>query len=148
MPLSIPLALLGTIGFCILFQVPRRCIAFSAMLGALGWAVYSLCLSCDLSVFVAAFAAASTVAIFGEMFSRIKKEAATVFVIPGILPLVPGMGIYYFMFYFITGDESQMAYWGEQTLMIAGSIAVGLLVVSSIVRIINNLTYGTHTEKN
>ena len=147
MPLSIPLALMGTVGFCILFQVPKRCIIFSSLLGALGWAVYSLCLSYDLSVFIAAFAAASTVAMFGEMFSRIKKEAATVFVIPGILPLGPGMGIYYCMFYFITGDESQMAYWLEQTLMIAGSIAVGLLVVSSIVRIINNLTYGTHKER-
>ena len=44
------------------------------------------------------------------------------------------MGIYYCMFYFLSGDDAQAGYWGEQTLIIAGAIALGILVVSSLVR--------------
>ena len=131
---SILLALVGTVGFCILFQVPQKSMVFSALCGALGWAVYILCQNYDITIGIAAFSAAAVVAIAGEILARTRKEAVTIFVIPGILPLVPGMGIYYCMFNFLSGNEAKAAYWGEQTLIIAGAIALGILVVSSLVR--------------
>ncbi len=131
-------ALFATLGFCILFHVPVRCIFPAAVVGGAGWFLYQLLMEYDLGKTISAFLAACLVALLADICSRLIKEAATVFVIPGILPLVPGSGIYYTMFHFIRGNMEKSAAWGTQTLMIAGAIALGLLVIASLIRIIVN----------
>ena len=53
----------------------------------------------------------------------------------GILPLVPGGGIYYTMEYCVSGQTSQFIETGIHTFAIAGALAVGVLIVSSLVRL-------------
>ena len=131
-------ALFATFGFCILFHVPLRCMLPAAAIGGMGWFAYQLLMELGLGITASVFIAACLVAMLADICSRLIKEAATVFVIPGILPLVPGAGIYYTMFHFIRGNMDKAGAWGARTLMIAGAIALGLLVVASVIRIVVN----------
>lgn len=53
----------------------------------------------------------------------------------GILPLVPGGGIYYTMEYCVSGQTELFIETGIHTFAIAGALAVGVLIVSSLVRL-------------
>lgn len=135
---SFVFATFATFGFCILFHVPFRCMFPAAAIGGMGWFAYQLLMELGLGITASVFIAACLVAMLADICSRLIKEAATVFVIPGILPLVPGSGIYYTMFHFIRGNMDKAGAWGARTLMIAGAIALGLLVVASVIRIVVN----------
>ena len=87
-------AFASTVGFSIIFNIPRRHIFTAAFGGGCGWLTYRYLLSTGETMVIACFIGACVVALLSEIFCRIFKEASTVFVIPGILPLVPGAGMY------------------------------------------------------
>lgn len=84
-----------TSGFCILFTVPKKRIWAASLTGALGWIAYKVLVMNGDSKILACFIGSCVVAVISEIFSRAGKEATTLFIIPGILPLVPGSGMYY-----------------------------------------------------
>ena len=89
---------------------------------------------------IACFFGACTVGLTSDIASRICKEAATIFVIPGVLPLVPGAGTYYTMLAVVEGNLDQAAAKGIETLAMAGAIALGLLVMGTIFQIFRGIT--------
>ncbi len=128
------------IGFCILNNIPRRSIIAASCVGGFAWLGYQISLESGSSKAIAAFWGACAVAIVSEIFSRLLKEAATVFIIPGILPLVPGAGMYYTMTELIHGSYEAAGKIANETFFIAGSIALALLVTGSFVRIFTTIT--------
>ena len=134
--LSFFFALAATLGFCILFHVPQKSILPASIVGGLGWLCYQFSVYMGNGKVLSCFLGACAVAILGDILSRRLKEAATVFVIPGILPLVPGAGAYYTMLAIIESDLERTAEVGTETLLMAGAIAVGLMAVASVVKII------------
>lgn len=127
--------LFPTLGFCVLFRVPLKSFPVCIFIGASTWACYQLFLYYNSSAVVAAFAAACLVGLLSDISSRIFKEAATIFIIPGILCMVPGAGIYNTMLSLLNNDMSGVTENGISTLLIAGAIAVGLLVMGALIRI-------------
>ena len=102
--------------------------------GAMGWLVYLLP---DNWGNVARFLTATVVvAVLSEIFARILKTPATIFLIIGIIPMVPGGGIYYTLEALINGDMPLFVQRGMETAASAGAIAVGCSLVSSVARII------------
>lgn len=128
-------AFCATTGFAILFHVPKKEILPAGIVGAVGWLVYMYCNLDGNGVLIGCFMGACVVGLIADIFSRIFKEAATVFIIPGILPLVPGAGMYYTTLYFINGELEMAATRGTETLLMAGSISLGLLVIGAIFKI-------------
>ena len=127
-------AFLGCGAFCFIFELRRWWYILSAAVsGAVGWFVYlSLSDLTDVSRYLLATIA---VAVLSEIFARLYKTPATVFLIIGIIPLVPGGGIYYTMEALINGDLSLCVRYGMETAASAGAIAVGCSLVSSVARI-------------
>ncbi|HSH34747.1 threonine/serine exporter family protein, partial [Schnuerera sp.] len=97
-------AFLSSIGFAILFSIPKDSIAKSGFVGATGWIAYYITSSILNSNVAGTFFAAVTVGISGELFARHYKKPATVFIVPGIIPLVPGAGMYYTMLALVEKD--------------------------------------------
>lgn len=126
------LAYLSTLGFTILFNIPRKNILAASFIGASGWLIYYTYNYHSNSKIIAAFWGAFLVGILGEIFARLKKEPATLFIIPGIIPLVPGAGMYYTMINIVENKLSDAAKIGTETLLIALSIAIGLILATSI----------------
>jgi len=125
-------ALLSTVGFAIIFHVPKRAILPASLVGALGWVTYMYAHSLGYSKIIAAFLAAFTVGILGYFCARFLHDALTVFVLPGILPLVPGAGMYYTMLAVVESDYALMLSKAGETMLLAGAIAVGLMLASTL----------------
>ena len=68
--------------------------------------------------------------------ARVMKAPATIFLIVGIIPLVPGGGLYYTMEALLSGDTALFAQTGLETAACAGAIAVGVSMVSSLARLL------------
>lgn len=129
-------AFAATAGFCFIFNVPRRHILAASLAGALGWLLFRVLLMNGESSVTACFFGSCLVALVSDVFARLFKDAATLFIIPGILPLVPGAGMYNTMLAFLNHDFQKMAAVGTETLMMAGSIAIAILLVASFSKIL------------
>ncbi len=129
-------AFFATFGFCLIFHVPLRHIAPASFVGACGWAVYQFLLLFDISAVLACFIGACVVGLVSEIFCRLFKEASLIFIIPGVLPLVPGAGMYNTMLSLMSDDMLETARIGTETLLMAGGIAMAILLVSSLSRMI------------
>ncbi len=134
----------ATAGFTLIFNIPHRHIFFAGFTGACGWLLFQFLLASGQSAIIACFAAACLVAAFSELFARIFKEASLIFVIPGILPLVPGAGLYKTMLSLLREDLLATAHIGTETLITTGAIAVAILMVSSLVRAFTAIFSGNY----
>lgn len=134
---SFAFAFVATMAFAVLFQSPRKILLTDGLIGALGWIVFiSLRDQLGYSTFNANFLASVALALVSELSARIFHQPVTVFVIPGIIPLVPGLGIYKGMFALINNNFSD----GMTILLTAGmdscAIALGIMLVSSLFRVL------------
>lgn len=134
---------LSSIGFGYLFNCPKKAIVKAAMAGAFGWISYAYCVEVlNESAVFGTFIGTLVLSVICEILARVQKDAVTVFVIPAILPLVPGAGLYYTMRYFIEGQIPLAIDKGLTTLGCALGIAVGIIVVSSISKIVMSVKRG------
>ena len=67
--------------------------------------------------------------------ARIRKYPAISYLVVSAFPLIPGAGVYYTMNYALRGDMDSFASKGMHTIAIAGVMAVGILLASTVVRL-------------
>ncbi|EPB8220981.1 threonine/serine exporter family protein, partial [Clostridium perfringens] len=79
--------------------------------------------------------AAIFISLFSEVSARILKSPVLVFLVCGIIPLVPGGGMFYTMLESLKGNITKALALGCNTLMLAGSIAIGIVLVSSFTKL-------------
>ena len=85
---------IATISFGITFQMPRRHYLACGLTGAVGWMVYIFCVELfALSPAIATLVATLPLTGCARFFSIRHKAPVTIFLLPGIFPLVPGAGI-------------------------------------------------------
>jgi uncharacterized membrane protein YjjB (DUF3815 family) len=137
-------AFLACAGFCVIFNV-RTGVVICCLGGALGWLVYLLATLTGCTDLLCYFLAAMAISIFSEIMARVRKCPVTGYLLLSFFPLVPGAGIYYTMEYAIQGNTEMFLEQGLHTLGIACCLAVGVLVVSSTVRMA--ATFRTHRRK-
>ncbi|MDR3552896.1 MAG: threonine/serine exporter family protein [Clostridia bacterium] len=125
----------ATLCFSFIFNIGRRYLLFSALGGGLTWLVYSL-VAVSGGHLTSYFVAAMFAAVYSEIMSRVLKTPVTTFVICSVIPLVPGGGMYNAMMQIVQGHYDSSLATGIDTLSIAGVIAVGIIFVSSVVRIV------------
>jgi len=68
--------------------------------------------------------------------ARIRKYPAISYLVISVFPLIPGAGIYYTTNHLVRGDMTRFAEQGLYTIEIAGAMAVGILLVSTVFRVI------------
>ena len=131
-------SLIGCIGFAILFNVHGFGISLCALGGMATWAVYLIAVKFGAGVVGANFWAALFASAYSEIMARIRKYPAISYLVVSIFPLLPGAGIYYTVSYALENQMDLALYKGLETASIAGVMAVGILMVSTAVRAINN----------
>ena len=132
--------------YCILCNIRGRTAFYASLGGAAGWIVYLLFGFAGNDIFQY-FAAAIAITAYSEIFARVQKTPATVYLIVSLLPLVPGGGIYYTMEYCISGDTQNFLQTGLHTMAITGVLALGILLVSSAMNVIKMIRDGCHLGK-
>ena len=133
----------ATCGFCIIFKVPVKHIVPCVIIGSLGWLIYQLSMYYDASPVLSCFTASCAVGLFSDICARLFKDASTIFIIPGILCLVPGSGMYHTMAAMLNHDMAEAASRGTETLLMAGAIAAGLLIIGSLIQVVRSLVKKT-----
>ncbi len=127
-------AFFSVVAFSFLLHVPPRQIVWAGLIGAVGWWFYLFLLELSFSMAMATFLSGCLISLCGQIFARILKTPVTIFVIPGILPLVPGAGMFRIADSVIRSD-GMTSYYITQTLIVAGMIALSIMVVDSIFRL-------------
>ena len=126
----------ATFGFCIAFNIRGKKIIFAALGGAISWFFYSLPLQMGLSDISSLFISSVIFSVYSEVLARIFKTPVTTFVVCALIPLVPGSGMYYTMREAISGNISKSLELGLNTIASDGTLALGVLFVSTITRLI------------
>ena len=125
---------LGCIGFAILFNIHGPGALLCTLGGMLAWFVYDLVLQGSGNDIAAYFWAALASSFYSEIMARVRKCPAISYLVVAIFPLIPGAGVYYTMNYAVQGNMETFASSGMHTAAIAGSIAVGILLASTVFR--------------
>ena len=132
----------GCCGFCILFNVHGRGCVLCIIGGVATWMLYLLwgALGCD--IYAANLFAALFAALYAEVMARVRKCPSMPYLVITILPLLPGAGVYYTMSLGLEGNMMDAVAKGLETIGVAGALAVGILLVSSVFRILNRRIHG------
>ncbi|MEG1829077.1 MAG: threonine/serine exporter family protein, partial [Cellulosilyticaceae bacterium] len=96
--LNVASAFVATLCFSILFNVQKRHLLICALVGAIGWGIYIIGVDLNYSDVLSTFVAALAVAQMSYFLAKKRRAPVTVFLIVGIIPLVPGVGLYRTMY--------------------------------------------------
>ncbi len=127
-------AFLACGGFAVTFNIHGGGVLICCVGGAVGWLVYLLGTRAGWGDMAAALLAGVTIAVWSEVMARVRKCPATGYLVVALFPLVPGGGIYYAMDHAIRGQTADFADTLVHTLAFSGALALGVLLVSSAVR--------------
>ena len=128
---------IATIGFSVFLNAPKSALIPAGLTGGIGWSVYYFLIHTTNNDILANFLASILVALISEILARKLKYPAILFVIPGIIPLVPGLGMYNTMLYLVQSNYELAISKGANVLFIGGAISLGVLVVTSLSRTLN-----------
>lgn len=131
-------AFVGCVGFFILFNIHGVGGFLCAFGGLLTWVAYRTMVLLGSGEIWAYFIATMVAAIYSESMARIRKYPAISYLLISIFPLIPGAGIYYAVNYAVRGDISNFTDKLLNTIAVAGVMAVGILIVSTTVRMISD----------
>ena len=136
------LAFTATASFAYFYYINRYDIFWASLFGGTGWLVYLAAGQGLASPVAGYFAGALWVGACSELFAVILKKPATVYIIPGIIPFVPGGGLYETMLYAVHGNMDAASVTGFRALSAAAAIAVGIAIASSLSRLLGRLRQG------
>lgn len=130
---------LNAISFSIIFNVHRRDILWVGICGVLGYFTASLLY--DYSLFAATLAGSSVITAYSETMARRRKRPATVYLISGLLPIIPGGDMYKAMVFGLQGDAESALHGAYIVLMQMGGIIIAIVLVSSIMKFLKPLPF-------
>ncbi len=135
---------LATVGFAVFLNAPKSTLIPAGITGGVGWTIFYFLVNFSSNDIFANFFAALVVSLISEILARKLKHPAILFVIPGIIPLVPGLGMYNTMLYLVQSNYDLAISTGANVLFVGAAIALGVLVITSLGKTINIFI---HTKK-
>jgi len=127
---------LALIAFCVLFHVPKKGIILCAAIGTLGYAVFNMISPGNANL--GYFSAAVLIALCAEASARIIKMPVTIFLISAVIPIVPGLGLFYTMMHVVQNEYLQALQTGAQAMINLAMIAVGFSLVSFAFKLLSS----------
>lgn len=128
----------GSAAFAVVFKVNKRHVIFGAINGLLTYFVYYMVFYFLESAFVAALISTAFAAVFAELMARSRRAPANVFLIPGVIPTVPGSNLYFFMRNMLEANITEAVTQLGIALGVALGIACGTVSVSITWGIVND----------
>ncbi len=133
--IMILMGLIGTLGFSLLFHVTGKKLIAIALGGAASTAIYLLFLEVTGEKAAALLVSTAATGILAEVFARCFKAPVISFLVPMLVPLIPGSDLYYTTSFLIRGQSAEFAERVESLLWQAGAIAFGIILVSCVTHI-------------
>jgi uncharacterized membrane protein YjjB (DUF3815 family) len=130
---------IASIAFGVQFNIRFRHIIAASVGGIISQVVFSAASVGGAGDALCYFLAASAVSAYSEILARRLHVPVNMYLIVGIIPLVPGGLIYSAMMAPLRGDSESFLSGCGEALGAAGAIAMGIFAVSSAARIIRPL---------
>lgn len=135
MLIQVVAAFVAITAFSMILYTSKKHIIFCGLAGALGWFTYIVLEPLGWGIVVRNFYAALAVSFLSHIFARVRKAPVTIFLATGILPMVPGAGMYQIAYHIFIGNTQMTSFYLLQTLQIAGVIALAIFLTDSFFRI-------------
>ncbi len=130
--------LISTVGCCafaIQFNLRRIHLVAAALGSFVSQAVFCLMTANGFSDIMSCFTAAAAAAAYSEIMARRAKAPVNMYLIIGIIPLVPGGKTFYAMLAIASGNSELFLDRAVAAFSDACAIAMGIFAVSSFVRL-------------
>ncbi len=135
--LEVLLSIVASLGFGIQFNIQKKHLFIASLSGGVSWLIYSLLLAVDFNNTFSLFMGSAMMSLYSEIMARKARTPATAFIVCGMIPLVPGGGMYYTVYDYVNHNYEKAITTGINTLTSAVTIAIGIVFVYSIFRIRN-----------
>ncbi|HLR20139.1 MAG TPA: threonine/serine exporter family protein [Staphylococcus sp.] len=121
------ISFLATMLFSIIFNAPRRLLLACGFVGAMGWIIFKITVDLDFGKVMSSFLGSFILAMMSHVMSRRYKRPVIIFIVPGIIPLVPGGLAYEATRYLVSNQYTLAVNTFLEVTLISGAIAFGIL---------------------
>jgi uncharacterized membrane protein YjjB (DUF3815 family) len=128
---------IATIGIIMMYGIDKSVLAWALVSALISCAGCEISMYFGLGFFLSNAIGTALAAGYSDFMAHVLKVPATVMIIPGIVPLVPGGRLYYTMLGAVQSDMTKFSEYGKSVLLIAAGIAIGIISVTAISRPLN-----------
>ena len=128
---------LGSAGAILIFGIEKKAFWWAVLCVFLAAIGFDLPRFFGVGLFTSALISAAVAAAYADIMAHVLKVPATVMIIPGIIPAVPGGRLYYTMLAAVNSDMEGFYSEGKNVLLITAGLAIGIIGVTAISRPIN-----------
>lgn len=130
--------MLGSLGFALIFRLPYRYLPLAALGGLLNWGSYLAFFALSDRLFLSCLMASALSALYAELLAKRLRAPTTLFLIPTVIPSIPGSNLYYTLEAAVSADFAAAGKNALQTCQWAFGIAAGVSLVSILFVMIRN----------
>lgn len=134
MALNMFLAFLTSLFTGITLRTPLTAWFAVGLTGMLGWGARQFLIDNNIPELLAAVSGSIVIGALAEVFARLQKQPVTVYIVSGIIPLVPGITAYTSMLQFLENEYYSGLSLAFKAFLISSYLAAGLAVVPLFVR--------------
>ena len=130
-------ATLGALGFGLIFNVKKNKLIYVMIGGFINYLAYMLTFNFTNNIFLSAAICSITTSLYSEIMAILLKCPATIFILTGLIPSVPGSSLFYTMQNLVLKNSNDALKQGIITIEVILGIVAGMLFASVIMAIIN-----------
>lgn len=131
----------------ITLRTPRPAWITVGITGMLGWATSEALTRQRLPELAVAVAGAMVIGGLAEILARLQKQPVTVYIVSGIIPLVPGTIAYNSMLAFLERNFDRGLYLAFKAFLIASYLAAGLALAPLFIRYMRSILPRSGSER-
>ena len=124
------MAFFGSMGFAFIFNTKKDILLPTCVGGFLAWLVYLITHQWLANPYLCVFIASLFMGIYAGIMARIYKKPTTVFIAVGAIPLIPGSGLYYAIYYLLLQNTARSLYYAKYTLIFASCMSAGIIFIN------------------
>jgi len=129
----------GSMGFAILFNIRGKRFLAASIGGLLCWTLYILLNRVIDDAVITYFVASGLITVYAEIMARALKSPTTTFIITSLVPMIPGGSLYYTMVSVFKNNDGDFVERAVQTLELAAALALGVVAVTTFVRLLQTV---------
>ena len=137
--IQIIMAVIGSLGFAILFNIKRDKLSIIGIGSAIGWICYLFFFSFNGSKVITLFITTTILSLFSEILAIKIKTPVIVILVPILIPLIPGGDLYYTMYNLVINNMDMFIYYFSLVMKEAAAISFGIIIVTSVMQIITRI---------
>lgn len=142
--IQIVAGLIGSIGFAVLFNIHGKKLVAAGVGGGFAWLLFAVLNIYIVNEAICYFLVSFVISIYAEICARVLKTPTTAFLTISLIPLIPGATLYYTMVYAFDANGEMFIQKAFSTLQLAAALALGIIVTTAIVRILNKTVFIKH----